>query len=149
FGGIMPCADGHLQFTFHEEHQWRALVALMGDPAWASEPSCATLQDRLANGTAINARIAEWLANRTRARVAGGGRAPGVRVAPYLTPAEVLASPQFAARGYFVEVAHPELGTLRQPIGAHRFSGAPVRPGPAPRLGEHAAELRAEAAAGR
>ena len=32
FGGIMPCRDGYLQFTFHEDHQFRALVKLMGDP---------------------------------------------------------------------------------------------------------------------
>jgi hypothetical protein len=35
FGGIMPCRDGFLQFTFHEEHQWRSLVKYMGDPDWA------------------------------------------------------------------------------------------------------------------
>jgi crotonobetainyl-CoA:carnitine CoA-transferase CaiB-like acyl-CoA transferase len=142
FGGIMPTVDGYVQFTFHEEHQWKALVEMMGHPAWADEPWCATEADRFANGPRVNEHFKEWLSTLTRAEVAEGGQARGVTVAPYLTPAEVVTAPQFVARGFFADVQYPELGTVAHPLGAHRFSGVDYRPRPAPRLGEHDSSRR-------
>jgi crotonobetainyl-CoA:carnitine CoA-transferase CaiB-like acyl-CoA transferase len=137
FGGIMPCKDGHLQFTFHEEHQWRALVKLMGDPAWANEEWASTTATRASHAPEINARLEEWLSTRTRDEVVRDGQQIGCTVAPYQSVAEVASSTQFEERRFFQPVTHPVAGTHRYPTGAWRFSAAHPRPGPAPLLGQH------------
>jgi crotonobetainyl-CoA:carnitine CoA-transferase CaiB-like acyl-CoA transferase len=141
FGGIMPCKDGYLQFTFHEEHQWRALVKLMGDPEWAGEEWAAGPATRASRATEINARLEEWLSTRTRDDVVRDGQQIGCTVAPYQSVAEVASSAQFGERRFFQAVTHPIVGTHRYPTGAWRFSGVQPSPGPAPLLGEHDAEL--------
>ena len=136
FGGIMRCADGYLQFTFHEEHQWRALVRQMGDPTWAQEEWASTEASRVEHAEEINARLGEWLATLTREEVVRGGQAAGVTVAPYHGIDEVAASAQLAERGYFVPVEHPVVGPGRYPTGPWRFSGSGPQPGAAPTLGQ-------------
>lgn len=126
FGGIMACADGYLQLTFHEEHQWRALVAMMGEPPWASEEWAKSAQSRSANAARVNERLSEWLAHATRDEVVRKGQAMGVTVAPYLSVEEVAASEQLESRGFFspVRVGRHE---VRVPVGPWRFNGeAPV-----------------------
>jgi crotonobetainyl-CoA:carnitine CoA-transferase CaiB-like acyl-CoA transferase len=141
FGGIMACKDGYLQFTFHEEHQWRALVKLMGDPAWASEEWAASAATRASHASEINDRLEEWLSTRTRDDVVRDGQRMGCTVAPYQSVAEVASSPQFEERGFFQRVTHPVVGGHRHPTGAWRFSGVGPDPGPAPLLGQHDGEL--------
>jgi crotonobetainyl-CoA:carnitine CoA-transferase CaiB-like acyl-CoA transferase len=137
FGGITRCLDGYLQFTFHEEHQWRALVKAMGDPEWAQEEWAATEESRLSHADEINARLGEWLATRTRDEVVRTGQAMGVTVAPYHAIDEMVASEQVVERGYLQEVTHPVAGTHGYPTGPWRFSGQGPRPGASPRLGQH------------
>jgi crotonobetainyl-CoA:carnitine CoA-transferase CaiB-like acyl-CoA transferase len=137
FGGIMPCKDGYLQFTFHEEHQWRALVKLMGDPEWASEEWAADTVARASHATEINVRLEEWLSTRTRDEVVRDGQQMGCTVAPYQSVAEVASSAQFEERRFFQPVTHPVVGTHRYATGAWRFSDVRPYPGPAPLLGQH------------
>ncbi len=141
FGGITACQDGYLQFTFHEEHQWRALVKMMGDPEWAQAEWAGSEETRLEHADEINARLGEFLSTRTRAEVVEAGQAMGVTVAPYHAVDEMAASAQVVERGYLQEVTHPVAGTHRYPTGPWRFGGQPPHPGPAPRLGQHTAEV--------
>jgi len=67
----------------------------------------------------------------------------GFLITPVTTIAEVVESPQFASRGYFQSVAHPELGeSFRYPGPFAKFSATPIeyrlRP---PRIGEHNSEI--------
>ena len=53
------------------------------------------------------------------------------------SPEEVLADPQFQARGYFVNVEHPSTGPLKYPGPPFLLSGTPWGPAsPAPLLGQ-------------
>jgi crotonobetainyl-CoA:carnitine CoA-transferase CaiB-like acyl-CoA transferase len=62
------------------------------------------------------------------------------------SPEEVLADPHFQARGFPVQVEHPELGrAIAYPGAPYRFTRSPWRiQRRAPRLGEHRTELLAE-----
>ena len=58
------------------------------------------------------------------------------------SPEEVLADPQFAARGYFVDIEHPATGTVKYPGPPFLMSGTPWGPGkPAPLLGQDNQEV--------
>ena len=69
-------------------------------------------------------------------------RQQDICVAPVYSLDEVFADPQVQARGMLVEVAHPELGAVRQVGVGAKFSATPgsVRT-TAPRRGEHTEEV--------
>ena len=57
-------------------------------------------------------------------------------------PGEVLADPQFAARGFFVDIEHPATGTVKYPGPPFLMSGTPWGPAkPAPLLGQDNQEV--------
>ena len=61
------------------------------------------------------------------------------------SPEEVLADPDYAARGYFVEVDHAVVGTVKYPGAPFLMSDTPWRPRrPAPTLGQHNREVFGE-----
>jgi len=65
---------------------------------------------------------------------------------PVLRPGEVFDEPQVVHNEMVVDVDDPVLGTTAQAAGPLRFSaaGRVTRPAPAPRSGQHTAEIRAE-----
>jgi crotonobetainyl-CoA:carnitine CoA-transferase CaiB-like acyl-CoA transferase len=70
----------------------------------------------------------------------------GVPVQLVRSPEEALLDPAFLADGCVVEVDDPEVGPIRQVGDVYRLSACPTVPrGPAPALGQHSAEVRAEA----
>lgn len=75
------------------------------------------------------------------------GREAGVPLQPVRTPEEALVDPALEADGAVVDVPHPDHGILRQVGILYGLSRTPGRvQGPVPRVGEHTAEIRAEAA---
>ncbi len=61
---------------------------------------------------------------------------------PVQTPQEVAQDPQARANHYFIEVPHPEWGTLNMPGFPWDFSETPASwRCPAPGLGEHTDEI--------
>jgi crotonobetainyl-CoA:carnitine CoA-transferase CaiB-like acyl-CoA transferase len=70
----------------------------------------------------------------------------GIPVGVIYAPEEVLDDPHFRARGFAVEVDHPEIGrAVTYPGAPYRFARTPWRIARrAPRLGEHNAEIYAE-----
>ncbi len=137
FGGIMPCTDGYLQLTFHEEHQWQALLKLLGDPEWSQEDWASQPSSRIAHAAEINERLIEWLQTRSRDEIVSSGQKIGATVAPYRTLDEVAETEQMAVRGFFQPVSHALAGEHPYPTGPWRFGGNAIRPGAPPLLGEH------------
>jgi crotonobetainyl-CoA:carnitine CoA-transferase CaiB-like acyl-CoA transferase len=74
------------------------------------------------------------------------GQERGIPVGVIYAPEEVLADPHFQARGFPVEVDHPELGrAVTYPGAPYRFLQTPWRIARcAPRLGEHNGEIYGE-----
>ena len=71
----------------------------------------------------------------------------GMTIQPVRSPEEALADPLFLADGCVVEVEDPELGRIRMTGVPYRLDTSPgrIRSG-APRVGQHSAEVKAEAA---
>ena len=66
------------------------------------------------------------------------GMAYGVPVSPVRSVKEVVADEQLAFRNFFVEIDHPETGTLKYPGAPYKLSGTPWEiKRHAPLLGEH------------
>ena len=141
-GGVMPCKDGFLEFTMLEEHQWQALVRLMGNPEWAKDPRFQERSSRESNGTELNELVKNWLKEHTKEDVYHRGQAEGCTVAPYNKVNEVVNSRQTIARSFFTEVEHPVSGTFKYATAPYKLSSTPwAMERPAPMLGEHNEEI--------
>ncbi len=125
-------------------HLWSRIVAIIGRPELETDPRFATPMARRTNWPALLAILREWLdgyasvdeavAKLTAARI------PSV---PMLSPEEVIAHPQLAARSAFPEVPHPARGRVRVTGLPFHVDGEPVPPaGAAPyRVGEQTREI--------
>lgn len=134
YGGVVACADGYVQFLTLENHQWQALVALMGNPAWANDPVLADPLVRGERGAEINTHLREWALNHTVADVVARGQALGVPVAKYNEPADILAGVQERARGMFTKVPIPGVGEVEILAAPFRFGADPLSPERGPPL---------------
>lgn len=90
--------------------------------------------------------IARFTANWTKATLTEESQRRGIPAAPVSTPADLVNSPQLQARGFWVDTEHPVLGQMKVPGAPYQLSETPWRLRRAtPRLGEHTAEVLAEA----
>ncbi|HKV55984.1 MAG TPA: CoA transferase, partial [Candidatus Binataceae bacterium] len=142
---MFPCRDGWVSFGLATNRHWRGTKKMMGNPEWAESEMFSTLEGRLGNSDALEAVLTEWLSQYTREEVFKLAQEQHVPSFPVNSPAEVARNPQYAARGYFVDCAHPVAGKLRMPGAPMIFSRTPWRlRRPAPRLGEHNTKILGE-----
>lgn len=98
---ILPCADGAVCLSGRTRPEWERFVEAMGSPAWASDPRYQRLR---AMGQEypeeVDALIMPWLAERTKAEIEDIADRFRLTIAPLRDLGEVLATPQFAFRGF-------------------------------------------------
>ncbi|HSP97055.1 MAG TPA: CoA transferase [Candidatus Dormibacteraeota bacterium] len=135
--------DRWLALAVTDDAQWRALRALLGDPAWAREPALATVAGRRKAHDAIDAALATWCAELDADAAAEALLARGIPAAPVVAASRLGDNPQLRARGFFQSIAHPLLGVHQHPRLPLRLAeSAPLAAlRPAPTLGEHNEEI--------
>jgi crotonobetainyl-CoA:carnitine CoA-transferase CaiB-like acyl-CoA transferase len=101
---VLPAADGYVAVSPREEHQWREWVALMGSPAWASDPRYATHAERLQRADELVPHMASWTSQQPKAELAAAAQAVHVPCFAMNGPLDILKEPQLAARRHFVEL---------------------------------------------
>lgn len=119
YGGVMKCSDGYVQILVLEEHQWKGLVKLMGEPAWALQPDLEDPLERGRRGAEINKHLRAWAITQKVDDLVKQGQALSVPLAKYAGPADILESEQSRARAMFSMVEMPDAG--RFPILAAPF----------------------------
>jgi crotonobetainyl-CoA:carnitine CoA-transferase CaiB-like acyl-CoA transferase len=143
---FMECRDGWIFICCVEEHQWRGLVDLMGNPEWAEME---IFESRLARGKnfdALRLFLQEWCREQSVQELYEVAQARRIPLAPVSTMASLLASPHLAVRDFFVSISHPHAGAPVMPGAPYRLSETPWRlRRPAPLLGEHTTEILAGA----
>ncbi len=141
-GGVLPCKDGHVVVITPEEHQWDALMELLGNPEWSKEPWCRDRVIRADHTDEINGYLADWTRRHTKEEIFQKGQALSCPVSPCQSAEDLVKSEQLEARGFFVENTHPEMGRLKFPSSPYRFSESPWRlERSAPLLGESNKEV--------
>ena len=135
FSELLPCADGyvHVHSPMGPAHH-NAIAELIGEPDWL-DPGLAA---GVPGGTdVIDGVLRPWLADKGRAELVERAQAVNAPWTPVLSIPEVIADAQHEARGFFVDVEHPLIGSVRQPGYAILMSDTPWRTERAPLLGEH------------
>jgi CoA:oxalate CoA-transferase len=137
-GGLLPSRDGHVVITPVQNHQWQALMELMGNPAWAQDENCRDETARSLHRDEVQPLLEEWMAQHPKEELYHKGQALGVPIGPVRTVADIADWPQARQRGFFAQVDHPQAGGLEYPTAAYKMSRTPWRgERAAPLLGEH------------
>ena len=140
--GFLKCRDGWVFIVAIEDHHWKALLEMMGNPEWAGNELFKNRFTRADNWEDLEPLLLDWSMKYTKAEITEMGKAKGIPMGPINSIDEVLATGQLKARGYFVEWEHPKAGTLTYPGAPYKLPKTPwsVR-GPAPLLGQHNEEI--------
>ena len=142
---ITECKDGHVVVQVTRAAMWSALVEMLKSEELADE-KFATPTLRVANRAELDRALRDPLAHRTKREIFDLAAQHRVLAGMVQDPRDLLDCPQLKARGYFAEVAHPVTGPLRHPGAPVRLNGTPWElRRRAPLLGEHTAEICAEA----
>jgi crotonobetainyl-CoA:carnitine CoA-transferase CaiB-like acyl-CoA transferase len=142
---IFETADGYITVGTISDSEWQGFCAASGRPGLADDPRFNTPGGRAVNATERILLMAEIIKERPTADWLQLLDANDVPSAPVLRRNEVIANEQVLARELIVELDHPDIGRVRQPVPAARFDRTPARiPRPAPRIGEHSAAILVE-----
>lgn len=124
---------------------WPVLAKACGKPELTDDPRFGSGRLRKDNNKALVAEFDAAFGALDFAEIARRLDEVDLVWAPVQTPAEVVADPQVAAAGAFVDVEDGEGGVYRSLAAPARFPGADATQlGPYPSLGQHTAEVLAE-----
>ncbi len=143
---VYETRDGYITVAVQSDKEWAALTRALDKPEWLRDPRFESAAARQRNIDVRLEMIQEVLRTRGAAEWLARLEAEDVPCAPVLRRREMIRHPQIAANDLLVESDHPVAGRLRQTRPAARFSRTvPEMRGGAPGLGEHTAEVLAEA----
>lgn len=139
--------DGYLCLLIYNDKQWRNFFKLLGrDEMFDADPRFSTHTSRSEHIGEVYAFVAEQLSTRTNAQWLAALTEADIPVMPLNSLEDLLDDPHLNATGFFSTVEHPTEGRLRTMALPSRWSACPPdAPRPAPRLGEHSAEVLREA----
>jgi crotonobetainyl-CoA:carnitine CoA-transferase CaiB-like acyl-CoA transferase len=137
--------DGYLNVVIMNPDQWGRFCEALDDPGLAADPRFATNEARLAHREQFRARVERALATASTAAWVTRLEKAAIACGPIYELDEVFADPQVQHLGLVTEVDQPGFGPVRMLGFPYRLSAGPVGVRrPAPRLGEHTAEVLAE-----
>lgn len=135
-----PCAgeDRWLAVAVTTDADWDALGRVAAGQAFAADPRFRTLAGRKAHEAELDAAIATWTADQEVAELEARLIAAGVPAGAVQDCADLHQDPRVAAREFFVELDHAEMGPSNYDGPIFRLSETPGGPRlPAPTLGQH------------
>ncbi len=141
---VGKCRDGYVMHCSLGD--WTSLVQWVAGDGKAQDltgPEWEDVQFRAANAEHLFDVLDEWVKEYDREDLLERAQTLRLPYASVRNPEALLDDAQLLARGYFVEVEHPELGrTVRYPGAPYLFNGSPwrVRRRP-PLVGEHSGEI--------
>ncbi len=146
---VFETRDGAVAIAAPIESHWSALCHAMGHPELVQDPRTRDNVSRVANRPFVSEAIRSWTKSLTKREVVAA-LAGNVPVGPVNTAEDIFADPHVAARSMLAEIELPgangKVALAGTPI---KFTGTPAgvyrRP---PMLGEHSAEVLAEAGIG-
>ena len=140
--GAFPCRDGYVVFGVINDLFFHRLCHAMDRADLLEDPRFAEVEVRSQHLDELEPIFMEWLLQHTRREIFAMCQSHRVLCSPVFSPDELLEDPQLKAREFFVDVEHPEAGTLTYPGLPIKMSGTPGKMvTPAPLLGEHNVEV--------
>jgi crotonobetainyl-CoA:carnitine CoA-transferase CaiB-like acyl-CoA transferase len=128
--------DRWLAIAVEDDAGWRRLAEIMGRPELADDPRFATLVARKQNEDELETLVGAWTVGRDPLEATATLQRAGIAAFVSATNRDIAQDPHLEARGFFVELEHPEVGTRRHLGLPWRMSASDARVRrPAPCLG--------------
>ena len=144
---VFSVADGYIIIATGNDSQYQKLCGVLGAPELAKDPKYIDNKARLVNRAELVGKITALTMTFNMQDLADKLEAVGVPAGPINNLDQVFNDPHVKARGMKLDLPQPAAkgGTVpgvRTPI---MFDGQPAAsPNPAPRLGQHTAEILKE-----
>jgi len=120
---------------------WQAVVDFLEVPELADE-KFSSASARLINAEELGKLLDDYFSTQKKADIFHAAHQRRFIYGVIQSPEEVLTDPQFQARGYFVNIEHPVVGTVTYPGPPFLMTGTPWQArSPAPTLGQHNQEV--------
>lgn len=140
--GRMQTSDGYVILAAADDHHFRILRKLMGNPEWATGDEWDDMYYRSNHVMEIAPKMDEWMLKQKKDDIHHRGAKAGIPIGPIASAKDVMESPQYESRKYFVAVDHPVAGSHRYAGWPYKMSATPPSVSrPAPLLGQHNAEI--------
>jgi crotonobetainyl-CoA:carnitine CoA-transferase CaiB-like acyl-CoA transferase len=138
--------NGYISVIAHSDAQWSKLFEAMGVAGLIDDPRFNSVQARSANIDALYATLSEGLPQRTTEEWLEELRPVDIPCGRCNSIGELFEDPYLIETGYFGSYDHPVEGEVVIPAIPARFSQSPPNVHrPWPQLGQHTAEILAEA----
>jgi crotonobetainyl-CoA:carnitine CoA-transferase CaiB-like acyl-CoA transferase len=145
--GLYPCRgfEEWLALSVTADHEWQALVGLIGPPECCDAEQFATYDGRRARHDELDEWIGAWTAERDARTASDLLIAAGIPAGIGRDPRSLLEHPQLQFRRFHETVDHPVVGSLAIPTVPFRFASVDrwIRSA-APLLGAHNHEILVE-----
>jgi crotonobetainyl-CoA:carnitine CoA-transferase CaiB-like acyl-CoA transferase len=141
--GIHPTKHGALYVSLHSNHFFAAFCELIGRPALAGDPRCATMRSRAEHAGELLPEVRTALAERSALEWEAmfGERVPCAAVRPI---EDLFDHPQVLAEDLVATLDHPVVGRYRTMTKPIQFSDTPGPvPTASPTFGQHSDEILA------
>ncbi|SFL86928.1 CoA-transferase family III [Variovorax sp. OV329] len=134
--------DAWITLVGTSDHIFRRLCQAMGQPELGRDPRFIDNMQRVTHLDELDGLVAAWCARHDCDELRAMLAAHEVPFSKVYTIDDVLQDEHFRARGTFVRLPDPALGSVPAPAAVPRFTGhrAPV-PRTGPDVGEHNAEV--------
>ena len=138
--------DGYICALIYNDKQWKAFLAIIGQPELLKSEKYASQEARSRNYAEAYAFVAAEMRKKTTAEWVAALERGDIPVQRMNSLDDIVADPHLAAIGYLKSVEHPSEGRLKSLAVPSEWSeSAPGYRRHAPRLGEHTREVLKEA----
>jgi benzylsuccinate CoA-transferase BbsF subunit len=134
--------DRWVAIAVQDDAAWQRFREVVAGPGWWSETGLAEVEGRLARRDGIERAVEDWTRDRDAFQVARVLQEAGISAAAVCNVRDVMDDPVLAARGFWLEQDHPEVG--KRVLAGIGWTADFMQPLPvqhAPLLGEHNWEI--------
>lgn len=145
--GRMETSDGYIVLAANDDHHFRAVRDLVGNPDWARNDGWNDRGWRLHHLMDVAPQMEAWMKLQKKFEVYHKAAKMGIPMGPINTTKDVMESEQYKYREFFIDIEHPAAGKYPYAGWSYRLPACPARAHrPAPLLGEHNEEVFSEIA---
>jgi len=127
--GVYRCRgdDRWCAIAVFNDEEWQGFKRALGNPPWAEAQRFAALSGRLKNADELDKLVEGWTSEHTAEEVMALLQEQGVAAGVVQDASNLANDPQLRARGFFVELDHPELGKTISDATPIKLSDTPAR----------------------
>ena len=127
--GVYRCRgdDRWCAIAVFSDEEWWGFCRALGKPPWTKDERFATLSGRLKNSDELGRLVEAWTREHTADEVMTLLQEQGVAAGVVQDAGDLANDPQLKARGFFIELDHPELGKTVSEATPIKLSDTPAR----------------------